>query len=124
MSGYRGDLLGEVRSNENFRKVLATTGHTQLVVMTIPPGGEIGEEVHKGIDQVLIAVSGDGTSELDGEKAPFRAGDVVVVPEGTRHNFVNTGAGPLRLVTVYAPPEHAPGTVHQTKEEADAAEQH
>ncbi|WP_213450529.1 cupin domain-containing protein [Rhizomonospora bruguierae] len=120
MSAYRGDLFGEVRANENFRKVLATTGHTQLVVMTIPPGGEIGEEVHRGIDQVLIAVSGSGASELDGDRQPFGPGDVVVVPAGTRHNFLNTGSEPLRIATVYGPPDHRPGTVHRAKQDADA----
>jgi mannose-6-phosphate isomerase-like protein (cupin superfamily) len=121
-AAYRGDLFGQVRANQDFRRVLATTRHTQLVVMTIPPGGEIGAEVHHGIDQVLIAISGSGTSELAGEVAPFTAGDVVVVPEGTHHNFVNTGTEPLRIATVYGPPDHAPGTVHRTKEEADADE--
>lgn len=122
MSAYRGDLFGEIRANENFRRVLATTEHTQLVAMTIPPGGEVGAEVHDGIDQVLIAVSGSGTSELDGDKASFAAGDVVVVPAGIRHNFVNTGDEPLRIATVYGPPDHAPGTVHRTKQQADADE--
>ncbi|MEV4518180.1 cupin domain-containing protein [Dactylosporangium sp. NPDC049525] len=116
---YQGDLFEEVRSNEDFRHVLHTTRHTQLVIMTIPAGGEIGEEVHEGIDQVLIAVDGRGTSILDGRKQPFTAGDVVVVPEGTRHNFVNDGDGPLRIATVYGPPDHRPGTVHHTKAEAD-----
>lgn len=119
---YRGDLFGQVRANEDFRRVLATTGHTQLVIMTVPTGGEIGEEVHEGIDQVLIAVEGSGTSILDGAKAPFTAGDVVVVPEGVRHNFINGGDGPLRIATVYGPPDHRPGTVHHTKAEADRDE--
>jgi mannose-6-phosphate isomerase-like protein (cupin superfamily) len=90
--------------------------------MTIPPGGEIGEEVHDGTDQVLAFVEGVGEAILDGESRPVGPNDLVFVRAGTRHNFVNTGADPLRLVTVYAPPEHEPGTVHQTKAEADAAE--
>jgi mannose-6-phosphate isomerase-like protein (cupin superfamily) len=119
---YRDALFARVRDNDEFRRVLATTGHLQLVVMTIPPGGEIGEEVHEGIDQILIAIEGTGTSILEGAKAPFTAGDVVVVPEGTRHNFVNDGATPLRLATVYGPPDHRPGTVHHSKREADQDE--
>ncbi len=102
--------------------MLFSTKHTQLVVMTIPPGGEIGSEVHEGIDQVLIAVDGSGTSVLDGEQRPFVAGDVVVVPEGTPHNFVNTGDGPLRIATIYGPPDHPPGTVHHTKADAERDE--
>jgi mannose-6-phosphate isomerase-like protein (cupin superfamily) len=122
-SAYRADLWGLARANEDFRRVLATTKHTQLVVMTIPPGGEIGSEVHHGIDQVLIAVEGTGTSVIDGVEQPFASGHVVVVPEGTEHNFLNTGAQPLRVVTVYGPPDHAPGTVHHTKADADRDEQ-
>ena len=119
---YRGDLFGQVNANGDFRRVLATTEHTQLVAMTIPAGGEIGEEVHDGIDQVLIALDGTGTSILDGAKSPFTAGDVVVVPQGVRHNFVNDGDRPLRIATVYGPPDHRPGTVHHTKADADRDE--
>lgn len=119
MSGYHANLFGEARDNEDFRRVLDTTKHMQLVVMTIPPGGEIGEEVHDGIDQVLLALSGSGTSVLDGQTRPFGTGEVVIVPQGTRHNFVNTGSEPLRIATVYSPPDHAPGTVHHTKADAD-----
>jgi mannose-6-phosphate isomerase-like protein (cupin superfamily) len=119
MNGYHANLFGEARDNEDFRRVLHTTKHVQLVVMTIPPGGEIGEEVHDGIDQVLLALSGSGTSVLEGQKRPFARGDVVIVPEGTRHNFVNNGSEPLRIATLYGPPDHAPGTVHHTKADAD-----
>ena len=115
-------MFAAARANEDFRRVLATTKHTQLVIMTIPPGGEIGSEVHDGIDQVLLAVEGSGTSVLDGAETPFAAGHAVVVPEGTRHNFVNTGETPLRIVTIYGPPDHRPGTVHHTKADADRDE--
>lgn len=118
--GYRADLFAAAAANTDFRRVLATTRHTQLVVMTIPAGGEIGSEVHQGIDQVLVAVDGSGTSSLDGVEQPFNRGDVVVVPEGTRHNFINTGSEPLRIITVYGPPDHPPGTVHPTKADADS----
>lgn len=106
----------------DFRRVLWTGEHTQLVVMTIPPGEEIGSEVHKGNDQILSFVSGSGEAQVGSETQPVGAGDVVAVPAGAEHNFVNTGDEPLVIYTVYGPPDHAPGTVHQTKAEADAAE--
>ena len=106
----------------DFRRVLSTGKHTQLVIMTIPPGGEIGQEVHEENDQILTFVSGVGEALVAGETRAVSAGDLVVVPAGTEHNFTNTGPNPLVLYTVYGPPDHAPGTVHRTKEEADAAE--
>ncbi len=118
------DILRIAQENDAFRREVETREHSQVVVMTIPRGGEIGEEVHEGIDQLLLFVEGEGEAVIEGERAPIARNQLVVVPAGTRHNFVNTGAGPLRLVTVYAPPEHAAGTVHETKEEADAAEDH
>jgi mannose-6-phosphate isomerase-like protein (cupin superfamily) len=107
----------------DFRQVLWTGEHTQLVVMTIPPDGEIGEEVHEDTDQVLSFVSGVGEARVGGQKKKVQQGDLVVVPAGTKHNFVNTGPNPLVLYTVYGPPEHAEGAVHHTKEEADEAEE-
>lgn len=92
--------------------------------MTIPPEGEIGEEVHPDVDQILIFVEGQGEAVLEGKRSSVGPNDLVFVKAGTRHNFVNTGEAPLRLVTIYAPPEHEPGTVHATKEEADVAEGH
>jgi mannose-6-phosphate isomerase-like protein (cupin superfamily) len=106
----------------DFRRVLWTGVHTQLVVMTIPPGGEIGEEVHGENDQILSFVSGVGTAVIESAEQEVTAGDVVVVPAGTRHNFLNAGPNPLVLYTVYGPPDHADGVVHHTKEEAEAAE--
>jgi mannose-6-phosphate isomerase-like protein (cupin superfamily) len=110
------------RENEHFRREAATGEHSQVVLMTIPPGEEIGEEVHEGIDQLLVFVDGDADAIVAGETRRVRGGDAVLVPAGARHNFVNRGETPLRLFTVYSPPEHAPGTVHRTKAEADAAE--
>ncbi len=118
------DIVELAKGNDAFRREVVTGEHSQVVVMTVPAGGEIGEEVHAGVDQLLIFVEGEGEAVLDGARSPVAPNQLVFVPAGTRHNFVNTGAGPLRLVTVYAPPEHPPGTVHQTKAEADAAEQH
>jgi len=116
------DILGLARSNQDFRRVIDTGEHSQLVAMTIPPAGEIGEEVHPDVDQILVFLEGSADAILEGKSSPVGPGDLVFVKAGTRHNFINTGDGPLRLITVYAPPEHAPGTVHATKEEADAAE--
>ena len=122
VSTYQADIAAETQANDDFRRVLHTAEHVQVVTMTVPPGGEIGEEVHEGIDQVLVFVSGTGEADLDGSTSPVGPGTLVVVPAGTRHNFRTTGSEPLRLYTVYGPPEHAPGTVHRTKAEADAAE--
>lgn len=119
---YTKDVLRLAQENENFRQVLFTTGRSQLVLMSLKPGEEIGEEVHEGIDQVLAFVGGEGEAIIEGEHSPIRAGSVVVVPGGTRHNFVNNGGSHLKLFTVYTPPEHPDGTLHRTKEEADEYE--
>lgn len=119
----RFDPLELSRTNDDFRRVIATGTHSQLVVMTIDPGSEIGEEVHD-VDQWLLFTGGSGEAVLDGERSAVGANDLVFVRAGTRHNFVNKGDDALRLVTIYAPPEHEDGTVHATKEEADAAEEH
>jgi mannose-6-phosphate isomerase-like protein (cupin superfamily) len=109
--------------NPDFRRVLWTGTYSQLVIMTIPPGGEIGEEVHPDTDQILTFVSGVGEALVGDETREVAQGDLVCVPAGAKHNFVNTGPNPLVLYTVYGPPEHADGAVHHTKEEADAAEE-
>ena len=106
----------------DFRLVLWTGEHTQLVIMTIQPGGEIGEEVHE-VDQILTFVSGTGKAKVGGQEKNVAQGDLVVVPAGKKHNFVNNGVNPLVLYTVYGPPEHADKAVHKTKEEADALEE-
>ena len=103
------DILDAARTNEAFRREVLTGEHEQVVVMTIPPGGEIGDEVHPGTDQLLLFVEGRGEARLDGEKSQVGPSDLVFVRSGTRHNFVNIGDGPLRLITVYAPPEHRQG---------------
>jgi mannose-6-phosphate isomerase-like protein (cupin superfamily) len=118
------DIVKLARSNDAFRREIATGEHSQVVVMTVPAGEEIGEEVHTENDQLLVFVDGEGEAVLESRRSSVGPNDLVLVPAGTRHNFINTGDGPLRLVTVYAPPEHPPGTVHQTKAEADAAEDH
>ena len=120
--GDRVDILDAAWTNDAFRREVLTGEHEQVVVMAIPPGGEIGDEVHPETDQLLLFVDGSGEARLEGDVSPVAPNDLVFVRSGTRHNFVNTGEGPLRVITVYAPPEHAPGTVHQTKADADAAE--
>jgi mannose-6-phosphate isomerase-like protein (cupin superfamily) len=117
---YRVDIEDLTRTNEDFRRVLFTGETSQLVIMTIPPGGEIGEERHDHVEQTLVCVSGSGESELEGIRSRFEAGDVVVVTPGTLHNFRNNGPGALRVFTIYSPPNHIDGRIHHTKADADA----
>jgi Mannose-6-phosphate isomerase len=121
---FSADIAARAKANPYFREVVSTGPHAQVVVMSIPAGGDIGEEVHPDVDQVLVFVDGEGVAVLEGQRSPVRAGRLVHVPAGTRHNFVNEGSVDLKLYTVYAPPQHAPGTVHRTKAEADADEEH
>jgi mannose-6-phosphate isomerase-like protein (cupin superfamily) len=121
-SFYSEEVVRLARENEDFRRVLYTAERSQLVLMSLRPGEEIGEEVHEGIDQVLAFVAGEGEAVVEGARSPVREGSVVVIPSGTRHNFINNGSAPLRLYTVYSPPEHPDGTVHRTKDEADEYE--
>lgn len=109
--------------SDDFRRVLWTGRLAQLVVMTIPAGGEIGAEVHAHTDQVLGVVAGLGRASVDGQDVAIAPGDVITVAAGSRHNLVNTGPLPLVLWTVYTPPEHALDAVHHTREEAEAAEE-
>src|SRR3990172_3289621 len=112
---YRGNVVRETQENENFRRVLFTGPKSQLVVMSIPPGGEVGEETHLFTEQTLFFLSGAGEGTLDDERFAIGPGDAVVVAAGTRHNFRNTGADALKLYTVYAPPNHIDGRVHATR---------
>lgn len=120
--GLNVDIIERTTANTSFRAVLSTGPYAQVVVMSIPVGGDIGEEVHESVDQVLVFVQGEGVAFLDGASSAVGPGRLVHVPAGTRHNVVNRGAADLRLYTVYAPPQHAPGTIHLTKAEADADE--
>lgn len=110
----------ETDANPNFREVLFTGKRSQLVAMSIPPGGEIGEEVHARVEQTLYFHAGVGEAVLDGKTSPIKTGDVLIVTPGTRHNVINTGATHLKIATVYAPPNHIDGRIHRTKSEADA----
>lgn len=117
------DLIDVVLENDYFRRVVETGKHEQVVVMTLQVGEDIGEEVHPTIDQVFIFVDGEGEAVLDGKSRSFDEGDLVFVRAGTRHNIINRGETPLKLITIYAPPAHEAGTIHKTKAEA-AHEEH
>jgi mannose-6-phosphate isomerase-like protein (cupin superfamily) len=124
MPGYLVNIEKETLQNDNFRQVLHTAGHSQLVVMSLLPGEEIGEEVHH-LDQFIRLEAGQGKVVLDGREYEVEADWAVVIPEGTRHNVINTSASEkLKLYSIYSPPEHAAGTIHATKAEAMAAEEH
>ncbi|MFC1662729.1 cupin domain-containing protein [Patescibacteria group bacterium] len=122
MSGYITNIEEETIKNENFRKVLFTASHSQLVVMSLKPKEEIGEEIHQ-LDQFIRIEAGQGQAVLDGEVTEIKDDSAVVVPAGANHNIINTSTdNPLKLYSIYSPPEHKDGTVHQTKEEAEADE--
>jgi mannose-6-phosphate isomerase-like protein (cupin superfamily) len=119
---FQVNIAQAARANDAFRRVLHTTGHAQLVLMTLQPGEDIGAEVHEHNDQILTFVEGRVRAEVAGQTEEVGPGDVVVVPAGTQHNFTNVGDDAVRLCTLYSPPDHAPDTVHQTKAEAEKAE--
>lgn len=119
MKGFVQDIEGLANTNEAFRRVLYTAKYCQLVVMALKVGGEIGEEVHT-LDQFFRVETGQGEAVLDGVRTTLRAGFAVVVPAGTTHNIINTGAVPLKLYTLYSPPNHRDGLVQQTRDEAEA----
>ena len=123
---YIGNIEEQTKENKNFREVLFTGKHSQLVVMALKPGEEIGNEVHNEVDQFLRFEEGKGKVILNNkDEYTVGDGDAVVVPAGTWHNVINiSNKEPLKLYTVYSPPEHPDGTVHKTKVEADAAEHH
>jgi len=124
MKGYVDNIERLALQNETFRTVLYTTNKSQLVVMTIQPGDDIGSEVHEEHDQFIRVEEGIGEVVLNDVPSPVADGFAVVIPAGTRHNVKNTGDTPLRLYTLYTPPEHKDGTAHQTKEEAMSEEEH
>jgi mannose-6-phosphate isomerase-like protein (cupin superfamily) len=125
MIGFHGDIEKETLENTNFRKVLFTGAHCQLVVMSLLPNEDIGMEVHANVDQFFRFEAGEGKAILDGEEVIFKANDVVIIPAGTNHNIINTSpTEPLKLYTIYSPANHPEGTIHATKAEAMAAEEH
>ena len=122
MKGYVTNIERDTTKNDDFRRVLFTGPNTQLVLMTLKPGEEIGAETHKGHDQFLRVESGRAVVQLDGVEHQLEDGSAVVVPAGVRHNVINRGDSPLRLYTLYSPPEHPDGTVHRTKRDAEKAD--
>jgi len=121
---YRANIERETVDNPSFRKVLATGTQMQLVVMSLKPGEEIGWEVHEGTDQFFRVEVGAAEFYVNDARFSLGEDEVIIVPAGSRHNVVNEGADDLKLYTIYAPPNHPDGTVHATKAEADAAEEH
>jgi mannose-6-phosphate isomerase-like protein (cupin superfamily) len=119
MKGYVQDIESIAVKNEDFRQVLYTARNCQLVVMALKPKEEIGAEVHK-LDQFFRVEEGSGEAVLDGVRTAISAGFAVVVPAGTNHNIINTGSVPLKLYTLYAPPNHRDGVVHHTRADAEA----
>lgn len=123
MSGFVIDIEQKTLENENFREVLFTAPHSQLVVMTLQPGEEIGMETHDDIDQFIRVEAGTGKAILNGEDKALADGTAVVIPAGTEHNVVNISQmEPLKLYTIYSPAEHPDGTINKTKAEADIYE--
>jgi mannose-6-phosphate isomerase-like protein (cupin superfamily) len=123
MSGFSINIEEKTLAGNNFREVLYTTPRSQLVIMTLQPGEEIGMEHHDDHDQFIRVEAGEGVAILDGETHPLEDGTAVVVPAGTEHNVINTSTTePMRLYTLYTPPEHPDGIVHKTKAEGDEYE--
>ena len=119
MEGFLTDIEKKTLENMNFREVLFTAPHSQLVVMSLAPGDEIGMETHEGRDQFIRVEAGDGMAIIDGKEMRLHDGSAVVIPAGAEHNIVNgSDSKPLKLYTIYTPPEHPDGTVHKDKAEA------
>ena len=117
---YHANVAQLARDNDAFRRVLYTGDKSQLVVMSIPPGEDIGQEAHARVEQTIVCVSGSGRLSLNGVESSFGPGDVVVVTPGTRHDVRNVGSGPLKLYTVYVPPNHIDQRLQATKADAQA----
>ena len=123
MAGYVTNIEDKTLENDNFREVLFTAPGIQLVLMTIGVGDEIGLETHDDVDQFIRVESGEGKAILGGREHALEDGSAVVIPRGTEHNIVNVSKSePLKLYSIYTPPEHPDGTVHRTKADADAYE--
>jgi len=117
---FRTNILQAARDNLAYRRVVFTGAKTQLALMTIPSGSDIGVEIHANVEQLIFIASGQGKAILNGVESAIRPGDVIVATPGTPHDVVNTSAEPLRIYTIYAPPNHIDGRVHATKADAEA----
>jgi len=123
MKGFVQDIESLAVRNDDFRRVLYTAKHCQLVLMALKPGEEIGAEVHT-LDQFFRVEEGTGEAVLDGQRTAVRSGFAILVPAGARHNIVNTGSAPLKLYTLYAPPNHRDRVVHHTRADAEHDDEH
>jgi len=125
MKGFVQNIEKATLENNNFRQVLYTAKHSQLVLMSLKPGEEIGEEVHDTLDQFFRFEKGEGEVVIEGVASKIADGSAVVIPAGTKHNIVNTSStDPLKLYTIYSPPNHADGIKFATKEEAESSPEH
>ena len=124
MKGFIDDIEELTEANKNFRHVLYSGQKLQLVLMALQPGEDIGEEVHTGTDQFFRVEKGKGEVVIDGKTTAIKSDMAIIVPAGARHNIKNTGDKPLKLYTLYAPPEHIDGTVHANKADAEAVHEH
>lgn len=111
------DILAQTQANTDYRKVMVTGADSQLVLMNLQPGDDIGEEVYGEVDQITVVVDGSGKLEMPGEDGPIEVGDLIFAPAGVRHNIINDSEGELKLYTIYAPPEYEPGSVQKTDED-------
>lgn len=123
MKGFNANIEQLTLENENFRKVLYTSAHMQLVLMSLLPGEEIGEEIHDENDQFFRFEQGNGQCFIDDHKYEVADGDVIIIPSGAKHNVINTGSDSLKMYTIYAPPHHKDGIVRATKKEAEENEE-
>ena len=123
MRGFIDDIEARAVANTSFRQVLYTAKHCQLVLMALKPGEDIGEEVHT-LDQFFRVEDGEGEAVMDGVRTSIKAGFAVVVPAGARHNIIAGKSGPMKLYTLYSPPNHRDGVVHRTRAEAEADSEH
>jgi mannose-6-phosphate isomerase-like protein (cupin superfamily) len=124
MKGFIGDIEDRTENNRDFRRVLYTGPFLQLVLMSLDPGEEIGEEVHETTDQFFRVEEGQGETVIDGLTTPIKSGMALLIPAGARHNIRNTGQEPLKVYTLYAPPQHEDGTVQRSRAEAELASEH
>ncbi|MEM2134777.1 MAG: cupin domain-containing protein [Candidatus Jordarchaeaceae archaeon] len=125
MKGFVVSIEKETKKNTNFRRVLYTGKHSQLVLMSLKPGEEIGEETHDDVDQFFRFEEGEGKVVIDGVEHRVKDGSAVIVPAGARHNVINTSkSANLKLYTIYSPPEHQDGIVHRTKKDAMTSKEH
>ena len=124
MKGFVEEIEELTEENNDFRRVLYTGKHLQLVLMALKPGEEIGEEVHEDHYQFFRIEKGKGEVVIDGTRTKIKRDEAIIVPAGARHNVINTGDKPLKLYTIYGPPEHRDGVVRATKAEAEASEEH